>query len=387
MSNVPAAVRKQIKAANREIQQLQEGKHATQAQPTAAPQPGNPPPVVALQPVPNFATVGAEVPAGAVVIDPVTGRPPAAPAPAVVQVAAPTPRPAAPAPAAASAPPPGAQPVPAAVDFEHKYRVLEGKYAAERRRDAQAISALQQQLSAVRAVPAAAPAPASAPVQLTDDQRFEAAGLTKAEVEEYGPELVKMIMRVAGNIAAPEIRRIAAEQQRLSGQVNVAVQSANKTARELLWDALADQVPDWELTNNSQEFLDWLGEVDIISGLTRRAGLMNAFEANDAMRVIGIFKVFKAEDERAQSTTRQPQVDPVTLIAPGQPAQSATPAPAGDQGGPMIPEQEVRTFYADVRRGRIKGQAKIDREAEINLALVQGRIIPEHSDAHLLNSR
>lgn len=370
-SNVPAAARRQINAANREIKQLQEGKHPTQLQ--AAPHAagtttgGAPaaPPTVAIQQPPNFVSIGAAAPPGAMPFDPNA----AAPAPASAE------------------PPPGAQPVQPAEDFEAKYKVLQGKYSAETRRARDQINQLQQTVNTLQTRPAP-PAPAPAPVApTTDEQRFEAAGLTKAEVEEYGPELVKMIMRVAGNIAAPEIRRLADQQRQLSGQVTQSVAVAARTARELLWDALQTQVPDWELVNVSQEFLDWLNQVDIISGMTRQAGLMNAFEANDAMRVIGIFKTFKAEDERAHQLQRTRQVDPATLIAPGQPAQGATPAPPGDNGGRMIPEQEVREFFADVRRGRVKGKEREAREAEINLALVQGRIIPEHSDAHLLNSR
>jgi hypothetical protein len=367
-SHVPQAARRQIKEANRLIAE-QNARNSSPPAPVPAPQPAAPVQIGIQQP-PNFITIGAQVPNDAVPVDPADGQLPVAAAPARAE------------------PPVGAQPVGEDPTQSQQYRVLQGKYNAETRRAQEQINQLQTQVNTLISQRPAAPAPApAAPAPLTDEQRFEAAGLTRAEVEEYGPELVKMIMRVAGNIAAPQIRQIAEQQRQLSGQVQQSVQIATRSAREVLYETLADKVPDWELVNSSQEFLDWLGEVDIISGHPRRAGLMNAFENNDAMRVVGLFRMFKAEDERARSTARTPQVNPATLIAPGTPASgSSAPAPAGVESE-IVTESEVRHHYHLVQTGKLKGKAKEMAEARINLALVQGRIKPDHSEAHILNSR
>lgn len=367
MSHVPAAARRQIKEANRLIaeQQLKGVAPPPQAlSPVPGVQPA--PQQINLQPVPEFPSVGA---------DP-------------SQFSAP-PQPAAPAaqPPQAEVPPPGAQPV--GENFEHKFKVLQGKYTSETKRLRSQVDQLSQtvnNLAAQRAAPA--PAPAAAPAApTTPEERALAAGISKKELEEYGPELVDMIMRVATNLSAPQIRSIAAEQQRLAGVVNVSAQNFQRSARDMLYEQLVDQVPDWEAVNLNEEFLDWLGEDDIFSGTSRKVGLMKAFEGNDARRVIQIFKAFKAEDERARSTTRDPIVDPVTLIAPGTPAGgSSTPAQPGSSGE-FIHEAEIGEFFNAVRMGKIKGDARKTREAAINLAISQGRVIPTHNDRHIQNSR
>lgn len=361
MSNLPPAARKQVREANAMIEAQKKG---TAPPPVAlTPVPGA---QATLQPVPNFASVGAPVPPDAVPVAP------AAPAPAPAPVE----------------PPADATAMPATDTADHRYRVLQGKYTAETRRAAARIAQLEETVSNLAARPQAAPAAPVAPTapQTTEDRAL-ALGITKAELAEYGPELVELVMRVSAGITAPEIRRLAAEQQRLSGAVTQSVQVAQRTAREMVYEALGSAIPTWEVVNNSQEFLDWLGESDIFSGQTRNASLMRAFENNDATRVVGIFKAYLAEDERTRSTARTPRVDPATLLAPGTPG-GGTPAPKGDaQEGRIWLESEVRDFYSLVRSRRISKADAQAMEAEINLALIQGRIKPEHNDQNLTNAR
>lgn len=377
MSNLPPAARRQVREANRMSQALQAGQDpyarpapAAPAPAPAAAQPANGQPT--LQPVPNFVSVGAEIPPDARPVDP----------------AAPAPVSAAPAPAP-SEPPPDATAMPAPDTAEQRYRVLQGKYNKEvRQRDQQIATLATQNAQLLERIQTPPAAPVAAAVPLTLEQRAASLGLSKQELAEYGPELVDMIMRVATNITAPEIRRLAAEQQRLQGQVSQTVQNVNRTARELVYDALSTQIQNWEMVNDSQEFLDWLGQDDIFSGQTRNASLLRAFENNDATRVVGIFKAFLQEDARSRSTARVPQVDPATLVAPGQPAGSGTPAPRSeDQGKKIWLESEVGNFYSLVRQGKVKGDERKRIEADINLALVEGRIRPTINDSGIANAR
>lgn len=368
-SNLPPAARRQVKEANRQIKAIQDGQDPSKpaAPPPVAltPVPGTPPAGQAqLQPVIDFPVVGSPVPADA------TPVAPAAPAPA-------------------SEPPADATPMAAPNDADHKYKVLQGKYNAEQRRNNAEIQSLRDQnATLIQRLGAPAPAPVATPVPQTTEERAAALGISKQELAEYGPELVEMIMRVAGNITAPELRRLAAEQQRLQGAVSQTVQHVQRTARELVYDALETHIPSWETVNDSQTFLDWLAENDIFSGQTRQAGLMKAFENNDATRVVSIFRAFLAEDERSRPTARTRQVDPATLVAPGQPTGSGTPAPKdSEQSGKIWLESEVGDFYSLVRRGRISKADKDRIEAEINLALVEGRIRPAHNDQNLANAR
>lgn len=390
MSNVPAAARRQVEAANAEVALLRAGQHPTQI--------GGAAPAPAGEPPPNLPNVGAQIPADA---RPVDLTAPRQPAPISFQPDVPrfqTPQqaprqPQAPAPQPNNAPPPdavGMQPV----DHEHRFKVLQGKYTAETRRNAQEIQQLREQnsllINRLAAGPAPTAAPAPPPVQLTLEQRAANVGISKAEIAEYGPELIEMMIRTASNIAASQVAPLANSQRQLQGAVNQTVQNIQKTARELVYEALAAQINDWQTVNTSQEFLDWLDEHDIFSGQTRKAGLLRAFESNDATRVVGIFRAFLEEDERARSTARTPRVDPATLIAPGQPLGGGAPAPTdGNQSRRIWLESEVGDFWALVRKGvyRHKPDEKTAIEAEINRAAAEGRIRPTHNDAGISNAR
>lgn len=392
-SNAPAAVRRQIKEAARQQAAVQAGQDPFNGQPPprqappAAPQGG-------IQPVPEFVVVGDPIPPGYQVVD--LTVPQNQPAP----VATPAPRqgpqwtPASQQSqqpqftAAPDVPPPGAQPV--ADPADQRYKVLQGKYNAEQRAARERIAALEAQVNTliVHRAPAPPPAITAPTVPSTPRERALAAGFTEKEIEEYGQDLVDMMVRTANNIAAPAINSLRAEQQRLAGTVQNTVQTARRTAEELFWDTLSDKVPNYAEINQSQEWLDWLGQREVFSGRTRNEGLQNAFQASDALRVAEIMKTFLAEDERTRSTAGGPRIDPATLVAPGTPVSSA-PAPAGTNvaNSEIITEAEVREHYAAVRRGHLKGKRKEEAEARINRALAEGRIKPEHNDAYLINSR
>lgn len=394
VSNAPAAAKRQIKEANRMQAALAAGQDPFNGRPSTNAPPSAPHAAQGgIQPVPEFAVVGGEIPPGYQVVDLTRGDPTASPAP----VATPAPRqgpqwtPASqaqpPQPQITDAPPPGAQPIPDAAD--QRYRVLQGKYNSEMAAARNRIAALEAQTNTLISQRAPAPPPlvAAPAVPQTPKDRALAHGFTEKEIDEFGLELVDIMIRTANNVAAPAIGRLQAEQRRLAGTVDHTVQTAARTAHDLFWETLGNLIPNHTEVNQMPEWLDWLQQVDVISGQTRNTGLQNAVQTNDAIRVSNIMKAFLAEDERTRSTAGQRRIDPATLVAPGTPASSA-PAPAGnDAANRIYTEQEVREFYAAVRRGQIKGKRKEEAEAEINRALKDNRIKPDHNDAYLINSR
>jgi hypothetical protein len=413
-SNVPAVVRRQVKAAAAMQARFQAGQDPFEGrgQPQASPAPPAPAaPGPTIQPVPEFAVVGDPIPDGFVPVDLTRGDPRAATPPAPASVAAPepptnpsprwtpasqasqAPQPAArqqvAPPAPAQTPPPGAEPVD---NSDQRYRVLQGKYNSETRelrgQVADLIAANRAMMTALSQRPAVAPAPAPAPAPKTQRERALAAGFSEKEIEEYGEELVGIMLRTAQNVAGPQVEALRQENARLASTVQNTVQTAARTAHERFWDDIEELVPDWSEINASQEWLDWLQQRDVISGGTRNDGLQKAFAAHDARWAAGIFDAFKAEHSQApQPTAGGQHIDPATLVAPARPS-GGSPAPAGNESDTRIwTEAEVGQFYSDVRRGRIKGDAKARKEAEINQALRSGRIKPTHNDAHLINSR
>lgn len=408
MSNVPQAIRKQIKEAARMQAAVQSGQDPFQGK---GPAPPTPPPQSSaqIQPVPNFAVVGDEIPPGFKPVDLTRGDPAAQPQPAhqPTQVAQPAVSPPTnpssrwtPASQAnnpptqqgqpVAQPPQGAQPV--ASQSDHRYSVLQGKYNSETRElrgQVQDLIAQNRAMTAILAQRNAAPAaPAPTAVPKTQRDRALAAGFTDKEIEEFGEDVVAMMVRTAENISAPQIAALRQENARLAGAMQNTTATITRNAEERFWDGLSELVPEWAEINQSQEWLDWLQQIDIISGQPRNAGLQNAFAEFNARRVAAIMGAFKAEDARTRSTVGQSHIDPSTLIAPGQP-HGGTPAPTGssDADVRIWTEEEVRQFYSNVRRGRLKGAEKARIEAELNKALAQGRIRPEHNDANLANAR
>lgn len=350
-SNLPPAARKQVLEASQ--QQVAAAAARAGIAPAALTPPAPPPvPGMSIQPVTQF----------------VPGNDP--------------PPPAAPAQPAAAAPPPGATdpalaPAPAP-DFKQQYKVLQGKYNSEvARRDAEneALRRQNNELLARITMPAQA-APPAAPAAPE--------GITPEEIQEYGPELIAVMRRVAAQSAAAAVAGVQSDVNGVRQQVGNAAEQMQRNAQAAVYEALHSYDSDWELVNNSEEFLAWLSQTDVISGLTRKQGLMGAFQNNDAVRVVGIFKAFKAEDSRSGSAARVPQVDPATLIAPGQPAGGAPTAPANN-GGKIWSEGEIRDFNHRVRKRQIKPEERALIEADIMAAARDGRIRPDINTAGLAN--
>lgn len=383
MSNLPPAARRQVQEANRQVEALRNGQNPNAPAPASS------------EPPPNLPNVGAQVPSDARPVDlstrpqrpaPMINLQPAPAQPQPTQVRQPA------APVQSNEPPPDAvdgQPV----NYEHRFKVMQGKYTAETRRAAQRIQELERQ-NAVLIDRVAQPAPAApaapAPAPQTPEQRALALGFTKAEIAEYGPELVEIMIRTNERFLNQRLAPLENSQRQLQGAVHQSVQQIQKSARDLVYDALLTQVPNWAEVNVQPDFIDWLNQNDIFSGQTRYQGLMRAFEVNDAPRVIGIFRAFLEESERERSTARPARLDPATLVAPGQPLGGAAPAPMdGNQSKRIWLESEVGNFYSNVRQGvyRHNPDEKARLEAEIHLAAAEGRVRPTINDASLSNAR
>ena len=338
--NVPNALRKQIRESDRILEQM----HTP-----AAPAP-------TLQPVPPTFEVQP--------FDPNTPAP-AAPA-------APEPHP----------PGPDARPTPTADDPEQRYRVLQGKYDKETSRLMGAAQALQEENNRLlRRLEEARTPPAPTPPNVPRETQFDLTAVSQKEREEYGDELIQLMAKISKANGGAEVERLTRELNQLKGQIQQTSTVMAQTSQERIYAALAQWNPNWSVVNNSQEFLDWLADVDIISGQARNNGLQSAFKAGDAHRVVGIFKAFVEEDARNRGNTAPtpPPVDKNSLLAPGQPRGQTPPAPNGT-GKRNWTEQEVEDFYSRVQRKRISEEERTATQKEINLALAEGRIIPRRRE-------
>jgi hypothetical protein len=254
--------------------------------------------------------------------------------------------------------------------WEHRYKSMKGRYDQSQnqlREQGQRIADLEAYIQQQQRPAPAQHQPAHA------QQRY----ITPQEEQEWGSEFVDVVGRRAKEIAAEETAQLRAEIDQLKGQVQNVGSHVVNTAKQQLKVALAEQVPNWEAINTSEQFLNWLALPDSYSGVIRQKLLRQAYERNDTPRVVAFFQGFLAEAAAVDPVQHGADIAKVpleSLAAPGR-AQSA----AGTQSTPekpIITRAQIAAFYRDVAQGKYAGrdQEKDRLELLINSANREGRI-------------
>lgn len=292
-------------------------------------------------------------------------------------------------PSVASGEPPEGQPE----DWQQKYLTLKGKFDSEVPRLSQdlrtaygQINELNGRLMAVEQGQQPQPQPQPQP---------EVTLITDEDIENYGPELTDFIKRAATAVAQTMTAEVRAENQQLREQLQqVGAGMANVEANRYFSD-LTQLVPDFREINVHPAFLQWLGEVDPVAGVSRQVFLNTAYEARDVQRTATIFNSFKTAAGFPPVVTPQPSPAPVVGQNPPQPqgqapngdGRSISPAAGGSgtiiaaggiDGTHVWTGAEIRAFTNDILRGNFKGREadQIAIQQEIDNAIVQGRIQP-----------
>lgn len=276
---------------------------------------------------------------------------PPAPDPEPEPDPAPQDPPADPAPTDPQDPPP--QDPPEENPWEHKYKVMEGKYRAEVPRLAADNRDLRQKLDSLSAEMEQLKSQASKPSQPL---------ISAEDREKYGDDLLDVIKRTAQEQVAAKDQEIADLKRRLDS----VHQDTAKNAEVSFYDQLATKVPDWVTINADDNFLKWLDEYDELTGRTRQDLLSDAEASRDAERVARFFTKWKSTQQQNVATSQrnlQAQVTPDSnkVVKP----------PVGKR---YFTRAEIADFYSAARRGEISSKDMIAMESEIHSATVEGRI-------------
>ena len=264
---------------------------------------------------------------------------------------------------------PEPEPVKAVEDetWERKYKTLQGMYNADVPRLRSEVSELKSQLETAIAKLESASTKEPEP---TKSQRL----VTDQDVEDFGSDLVDLIKRQATEVAQDRIGRLEEENAQLREQLTGVSERQGDIARQTYFADLARLVPDYEEINVDQQFLDWLSEVDPLSGYQRQEYLTNAFNGYDVARTATLFNTFKDLTGSTQAKPKQPPKELARQVAPG--TSKASAQTVTNPNEKMWSMSEIDRFYKDVARGVFKGndaeQARI--EAEIDLAVQEGRL-------------
>lgn len=171
----------------------------------------------------------------------------------------------------------------------------------------------------------------------------------------YGQEIVDLVEVV--NVLKAENATLKGASQRID---KIEVQ-ATRTARELMWDHLDENIKDWENVNAMRPFRDWLGQVDSLSGYQRQVLLDDAIAANNGPRVAGFFNAFFAETGQQPPPPGTAPVPPAGgIVPPVPPAPPVLPEttgpgapPGGPPAGPEITKEQFLMAQKDMQTGRM----------------------------------
>ena len=196
-----------------------------------------------------------------------------------------------------------------------------------------------------------------------------------------------MVGRRAKEISVQEVAELKSQIAELRQQLGQTSQRIVESDRDKVLAKLDAEVEDWQDLNTSPEFLDWLNQKDAYSGVQRGKMLTEAFENNNADRVVAFFTGFKNEhaavapsDPSPASVTASqkaetPAVDLSTQVAPGRAPRTPTPASAQEPKR-MWTRADIVEFYRDVQMGKFKDDPKKQRaiEEDILRAQREGRL-------------
>ncbi len=259
------------------------------------------------------------------------------------------------------------------VTWQRRYQTLRGMYDAEVPRMHGRIKELEQQLQqAVEQFKQAAQQPKQSeepPKRL----------VTEKDEEAFGSDLLDVMQRKAQEVIHAEreqftqmINELRAENAKLHQQVGSVSERQGATDRRGYLNALEQQIPGFEAINADPKFLEWLDDMDPMTGLSRKAYLTDAYNAMDVGRTAAIFTSWPGAKGHQQQ--RNPKADLAKQVAPNAARTSSTPPSNPNERSWSM--REIDLFYKDLARGAYRGRdADAQRiEAEIDLAVSQGRV-------------
>ena len=253
--------------------------------------------------------------------------------------------------------------------WEQRYHSLKGKFDAEVPRLYAQTRELNDQIKQLIAENAVAkaqtPQPSPAPAKTL---------ITEQDKEAFGSDLIDLIERateqkLAGNRDLEA--QLRAEIDELKGKLGNVTERQVVSDKDRYESALTNAVPDWEILNVDQGFLNWLAEVDPVYGMPRQYALTNAYEALDATRTASIFNQYKKSIAPAQNQQARPNLQ--SQVAPTR--SRTSPAPTNPNVDKRVyTQQDIDAFYTEWRRGFIDEAEAVQIEKDIHAATTEGRI-------------
>lgn len=258
--------------------------------------------------------------------------------------------------------------------YKQRYNSLQGKYNSEVPRLTSELKELKAQMAELVEAAKNHKTPEPAKSKIED--------VTEADVEAFGADLIDLIKRQSAatsremaSVYEAEIKSLKAENKKLLDKLGNVEQTQQYSSQQQVLAKLGEMVPDWEQINQNEKFLDWLGELDPMSGQPRQAYLNDALEKLDPKRLAHVFNTFKQQSGLAQPQKKAANPEVQRQVAPGKSKATPSTPSASSADTKIWTAREIEQFYNDVRAGVYAGKEVEARsiEQQIDLAVAQGR--------------
>jgi hypothetical protein len=259
--------------------------------------------------------------------------------------------------------------------WQQRYSTLTGKYNAEVPRLTSEIKELRATLGDLQSAmqeQSQKAAETPQPPLVTDD-----------DIASFGPDLIDLIKRQATLVAKDteqayrkEIEALRADNQKLNEQLNGVTETQRYSSQQQVLNRLTELVPDWNDLNQNPSFLDWLGEVDPMSGQARQAYLDSALTDLDPHRLATVFNTYKQQAGLTEPPApKAPKPEVQRQVTPGKSKATPTVPSRSSIETKMWTAPEIEEFYNDLRAGRYAGKEAeaVNIERQIDLAISEGR--------------
>lgn len=253
------------------------------------------------------------------------------------------------------------------VDWEQKFRVIEGKYRAEIPRLLDQNRELSDRLdNAIKAMEAKAQEP-----------QKEAKLVTDADVEAYGADLVDMVRRASREEFDSLAKKLVEKLEQRFGQVVEQVaqteQRVVKSDTDKFWDAVLKTVPEFEAINNDPRWFAFLDARIPGTRFTRRATAEDAIKSLDDQSLIEQLVAFKETIAPPVEEAQKPAKAKQNLNAQVAPSTSRASTPTEPTGQIWTGDQYAAAL--DHRQLQRISREEYERNvAEAELALAEGRV-------------
>ena len=246
--------------------------------------------------------------------------------------------------------------------WEHKYRVLQGKYNAEVPRLHDEIKGLKESNSFLQGKMELLERLVAEKSAQPEDQQPEEEAPEVENLKENFPDIYEGVKKLLDSVAN--------QTKDTTQKVEATGAQVNNVLANLFYANLANKVPDWETVNSSREFVEWLQQRERFTGSTKHELLMNAFAQGDADTVAEFFLEFKNESRSTAPNGNRPLSSKQVVPPTGKPS----PAPSGTPS-PTYKQSDIEEFYRQAALGKIPLKERNATEAKFTKAMQEGRIL------------